>query len=306
MSDKATILFVDDEERILRTLRMLFKTLYNVQISTDGHEALEILKRETVHVLVSDQRMPKMTGVELLREAKKTSPATMRLLLTGYSDLASIVGSVNEGEIFRYINKPWDNQEIKDIVAQAVNIALITADSAPALVAESAPPAQGSGLGLLVIDEDIKTHDAVKEVTHGRFQTHWATSVDDAFRIMATENIAIVVSEIKVGQEDIMLALKTLKSTYPLILTLVMTSFQDTRALIELINQGQIYRFLPKPVLKGLLERSLEAAAAHYKACVDKPKLLQRHVVETAKETDGAKLSDSIMGYLRKIRGRLS
>ena len=102
---KPSILLVDDEERILRTLTMLLKMQYQVFSTTDGHEALRILKKEKINVLISDQRMPLMVGTELLKQAKSLSPQTMRILLTGYADVDAAVDSVNEGEIFRYINK---------------------------------------------------------------------------------------------------------------------------------------------------------------------------------------------------------
>ncbi|MEN9434155.1 MAG: hypothetical protein RLZZ422_1744 [Pseudomonadota bacterium] len=119
---KPKILFVDDEERILNSLKALFRLHYDVTVSTDGYHALELLKREHFHLLVSDQRMPIMQGVDLLRQAKTISPQTVRILLTGFSDLAAIVGSVNEGEVYRFINKPWDNDELQDIIASAVKI----------------------------------------------------------------------------------------------------------------------------------------------------------------------------------------
>lgn len=169
MTEKATILFVDDEERILRSLKMLFKSQYNVKTTTDGNEAIEILKNNPVHVLVSDQRMPIMPGVEVLRQAREVSPNTMRLLLTGYSDLTAIVGSVNEGEIFRYINKPWDNQEIKTTIEKAAEIGISLAT-----LSHKAEDIKGtdSGLGLLVIDEDKMTFDIVKELVGDKYPVH--------------------------------------------------------------------------------------------------------------------------------------
>ena len=105
---KPTLLLIDDEERILRSLRMLFFIGYDVRTTTDPDEAIRILREEKVHVIVSDQRMPVMQGSELLRIARETSPATMRILLTGYSDLDASIASVNEGEVFRYLMKPWN------------------------------------------------------------------------------------------------------------------------------------------------------------------------------------------------------
>ena len=114
---KGRLLVIDDEERILTALKSLFRNTYHVFATTDGHKALDFLQRYQMHVIISDQRMPIMTGVELLRQSRDISPRSVRILLTGYSDLASIVGSINDGEIYRFISKPWDNGELQKIVA---------------------------------------------------------------------------------------------------------------------------------------------------------------------------------------------
>lgn len=302
---KATLLFVDDEERILRSLKMLFRFDYKVHTTTDGHEALNILKNETVHLLISDQRMPIMTGVELLRQAREISPNTMRLLLTGYSDLTAIVGSVNEGEIFRYINKPWDTDEIQLTVRNAADIGLQFAASATIEKPETSPAIEGTReqLGVLVIDDDPVTYQVVKEIVGEKYVVKWGTSLNEAFAILSDQpNIALVISEVKVANEDITSPLKTLKQHHPNILTMVLTSFQDTGALIELINQGQIYRFLPKPVLKGMLEKSIQASIRHYNVMETRPQLMKRYAVEKPKKQSS--ISDTIMGYIRKIRAK--
>jgi response regulator RpfG family c-di-GMP phosphodiesterase len=121
---KPSILLVDDEERILRTLTMLLRMQYQVFATTDGNEALKIIAKEKINVLISDQRMPLMVGTELLRQAKDLSPNTVRILLTGYADADAALDSVNEGEIFRYINKPWGPKELRDTVADAVGVAV--------------------------------------------------------------------------------------------------------------------------------------------------------------------------------------
>ena len=111
MSDLPTILFVDDEERILRSLRMLFRGKAEMLCTTRGQEAIDWVRNRTVHVVVSDQRMPGMTGVEILREVARYSPRTMRILLTGYADMDAVTASVNEGEIFRFRRKALGRRE---------------------------------------------------------------------------------------------------------------------------------------------------------------------------------------------------
>jgi len=115
---QARLLLIDDEERILTALKSLFKARYHVFATTDPEKALDFIGKYHIHTIISDQRMPQMQGVELLRRSRDISPRSVRILLTGYSDLASIVGSINDGEVYRFISKPWDN--IEEAISSAV------------------------------------------------------------------------------------------------------------------------------------------------------------------------------------------
>jgi response regulator RpfG family c-di-GMP phosphodiesterase len=120
---KHSIFLVDDEESILRSLQRLFrKEGYEILTSTNGSEGLELLKKQVkpISLFISDQRMPEMTGSEFLHEAKKLFPNAMRFLLTGYSSMEAIVDAVNKGSIHRYINKPWDDNDLLFQVRQAL------------------------------------------------------------------------------------------------------------------------------------------------------------------------------------------
>lgn len=119
MSESIRILFVDDEERILRSLALQFRHEYEVLTESDPRRALERLKSESVQIIVSDQRMPQMSGAELLAQAREIVPDTLRILLTGYSDLDAAVDALNSGGIFRYLTKPWDQQEMAFTLRQA-------------------------------------------------------------------------------------------------------------------------------------------------------------------------------------------
>ena len=294
MSDKATILFVDDEERVLRSLEMLFKAHFRVLSTTDGNEAIAIARRERVHVVVSDQRMPLMTGVELLRRMREASPNTMRLLLTGYSDLEASVNSVNEGEIFRYLSKPWSAKEILATVTQAAEIALG--------LQEQDGPAAGPAPGILVIDEDPKVVEMVKAICGPERKVSWSVDLDEAFAQLAASDIAIVVCDIRLRGHDITAAVKALKESNPQILTIVQTQLQDMETLRSLINHGQIYRFLPKPARRGLLEMSLDAASRRHHALTAAPRLAERYRVERNEPAPVTALSTRLLGYLDRMK----
>jgi response regulator RpfG family c-di-GMP phosphodiesterase len=120
---KHCVFLVDDEESIVRSLQRLFrKEGYEILTATNGAEGLNILKKleKPVSLFISDQRMPEMTGAEFLEQSKKIFPNAMRFLLTGYSSMEAIVDAVNKGSIHRYINKPWDDNDLLFQVRQAL------------------------------------------------------------------------------------------------------------------------------------------------------------------------------------------
>ncbi|HYD81969.1 MAG TPA: HD domain-containing phosphohydrolase [Paucimonas sp.] len=115
------ILFVDDEQNILSSLRRLFRTHgYQVLTADGGASGLEILEKEAVDLVISDMRMPQMDGAQFLEKVRERWPDTIRLLLTGYSDIQSILAAINRGEIYRYITKPWDDNDIVLVVRHAL------------------------------------------------------------------------------------------------------------------------------------------------------------------------------------------
>ncbi|MES2932880.1 MAG: response regulator, partial [Pseudomonadota bacterium] len=109
----ATLLCVDDEPNILSSLRRLFRAKgYRILIAESGAAGLKVLETETVDLVISDMRMPEMDGAQFLEQVRSRWPETIRLLLTGYSDIQSILDAINRGEIYRYITKPWDDNDI--------------------------------------------------------------------------------------------------------------------------------------------------------------------------------------------------
>ena len=115
-----TLLIVDDEPDVLDSLRHQFHRSYRVLTRTSGVEAVEILAHDEVDLILSDQRMPGMTGDELLKRARELKPDAIRMLFTGYADIQAVISAVNEGHIFRYILKPWDSTELEGIIRQGV------------------------------------------------------------------------------------------------------------------------------------------------------------------------------------------
>jgi signal transduction histidine kinase len=115
-----TILYVDDDRSNLVVLQATCAEEFNVMTASSGMEALEILQREEVAVLLVDQRMPGMTGVEVFEATKDLYPDTVRILITAYTDLNDAIDAINRGKIRRYLRKPWEPNELKAVLGEAV------------------------------------------------------------------------------------------------------------------------------------------------------------------------------------------
>lgn len=116
-----SLLIVDDEREILRTLTLTFAEDYEVFTASTGVEALSILEKQEIALIIADQRMPGMTGVELLERSIHAAPDAIRMILTGYTDTASLIDAINNGRIYRYVTKPWDRQELRVTIRRALD-----------------------------------------------------------------------------------------------------------------------------------------------------------------------------------------
>lgn len=121
--DKNTLLLIDDEEMLLRSLqRVLEDDGYEILTATSAQDALKILSNTVVQVIISDQRMPNMTGSELFAQVKKEYPETIRIILSGYADFDAVKSAINDGDIYKFLNKPWDNNFLRKMVKEAFDI----------------------------------------------------------------------------------------------------------------------------------------------------------------------------------------
>ncbi|NKE64799.1 response regulator [Ramlibacter sp. RBP-2] len=279
---KGSVLCVDDEPNILRSLHWMLHKDFDVMTAPDGHAALEMLRKHDFDVIVSDQRMPGMIGSEFLREACKLSPRAMRILLTGYSDMQAILRSINEGEVFRFVNKPWSNEELSTTVAEAAAIARTQPVPAPP-PAQPAPDSIDDTLdSILVLDEDPELAGFVKQSASPRARITHASSMAEAVALLGSESVSVVVSDTRVGRMDTTPLLKVLKQRHPEIVSVVLASDSDVDAVIKLINQGQVYRFIPKPVKPAFLKIMLASAVHKHRELRRTPGMGRRHAVQAA------------------------
>ncbi len=113
------MLCVDDEPGVLQALKRLFrKEGYEIHLAQSAHEAIDILKKHKIHLIMTDYRMPDMNGVEFLKKAIEIDPGSLRLILSGYADAKVVCDAIDQGQVYRFMTKPWNDEELLESIRQ--------------------------------------------------------------------------------------------------------------------------------------------------------------------------------------------
>ena len=305
---KPKIAFIDDEPRILRSLKMHFRQSHDVFITTDASELMKYVSEHDVQVVISDQRMPDKQGTEVLRDIKAASPNTLRILLTGYADLNAVIDSVNEGEIYRYITKPWQNDELKQIVNKATEIAQQTQEITQNTMQgndtqQVSGGSTGSNRNILVLDDDESVYQQIKSHFKSAYTVSWASNLEQAAKLLQKKRFGVTITDSTLNKENITPIVYALKNIQPDLMVLMLTEFKDAHMVIDLINKGQVYRCLPRPTNFSIMSISLDRAFDHHERLVQQPILAARHHVEEVPESEAFNFSERLKGFFAKFRG---
>jgi DNA-binding NtrC family response regulator len=300
-----TILFVDDDPRITGSLKALFRRKYKVFVANSGDEALSILEQQQIDVLVSDQRMPEMLGSELLATVSRTYPQTMRILLTGFMDRQAIVDSINDGEVYRFINKPWENDEIDDVIAQAA-----LASKLPVDTMFDSDGSSGSEIddlyvatkdkAILILEQNQNVRNQIRKLcSQQEIMIYSVQNVEQVINTATSRgNIGVVMIELsgQVAKQAIQ-TINLLKQVRPELVTIALTEDYDAHMAVELINQGQVFRYLGKPIDVDDLHATIKSGFRRYLYLKGDSTLQQRYKVDKPK--------DVIVSSLKGLFGKL-
>jgi serine/threonine-protein kinase len=325
-------LFVDDEQRVLNSMRIMFRREFDLHLASNGQEALEIIRSHDIDVIVADHRMPQMTGVEVLTAVRSLSPRTVRILLTGYADLDSVEGSINEGEVFRFLTKPCPPDQLRQTIALAVKVARQTETASPTAdfeptvdlhrktgeiadyvpvskrVAPTPQPAApigvsrerlAQGLGIVVFSNDGDVLSVVQQAVRGRLPIYSASNIVKVVRILTEQRPGVLLTDISDDKATIQAMTARLKEHLPELVTIAVSPHRDVLDMVWLINHGQIFRFLRKPLSAGRCAISLQAALKHHRMLLKNPDLVQRHQVESSADTG---VMSGVMAKLKNMR----
>ncbi len=286
MSDY-TLLFVDDESAILRSLKRTFQDNYEIFLAESGEEALKILERVHVHLVVSDYRMPGMDGLQLLKTIQEKWPETIRVMLTGVADVNSVTNDIDSGAIYRFISKPWEDEEIK----QAVRLALQQYDLIQKIkklkqdkgvqqqdVEVTIPEQKGADDGvftLLFVDDEEIVLGALKRIfTDENYRIVTAENAEEGLAILEKEPVHLIVSDYKMPGMTGLQFLREVKKRWPQTIRVMLTGYADIKGVMGDISEGVIYKFIAKPWENEDLKMAVKLALRQY-ALISQAKRLQ-------------------------------
>jgi serine/threonine-protein kinase len=354
--DRPRLLFVDDEQRVLNSMRIMFRRQFDLFLASAGAEALDIVRDKNIDVIVADHRMPKMTGVEVLSKVRSLSPRTVRILLTGYADLDAVEGSINESEVFRFLTKPCAPQQLRETIELACKLAreapappppsnepaatsetveiILESDhvtEVPAGTPLQAPPTErtsttavleqpkfaatpaaaptspattgsrpklAQGLGIVVFSVDGEVIECVQKAVRGRLPVYTAGNIVQVVKCLTEQRPGVLVTDVSEDKSTIQSMTARLKEHLPQLVTIAVSQHRDVLDMVWLINHGQIFRFLRKPLSAGRTAISLQAALQHHRLLLKNPELAKRHEVDANTTESGV-----VDGVLAKLKG---
>ncbi len=266
-----TLLLVDDEANIVAALsRLLRGDQYNILVANSGKEGLALLAQNKVGVVISDQRMPEMTGVEFLSQVKELYPDTVRIVLSGYADIDSLTDAINRGAIYKFLTKPWSNELLCASVAEAFD----HYELAQALAAELL--ASGTMRTLLLVDDEANIVAALSRLLMGnQYNILVANSGKEGLALLAQNKVGVVISDQRMPEMTGVEFLIQVKELYPDTVRIVLSGYADINLVTDAINRGAIYKFLTKPWSDELLCANVAEAFVHYGLVQEKKRLMR-------------------------------
>jgi response regulator RpfG family c-di-GMP phosphodiesterase len=119
---KINVLYIDDEPNNIVSFKAAFRRVFNIFSAESAEEGKQVLEQENIHVILSDQRMPKTTGIEFFQSILETHPEPIRILITGYTDINAVIDAINLGQVYKYLTKPWIEEEVKTSIKNSFEV----------------------------------------------------------------------------------------------------------------------------------------------------------------------------------------
>jgi DNA-binding NtrC family response regulator len=294
------ILLVTAEGSIQHALVALLRE-HEVIVCADPDAAAALAARNDVDTVICSQRVPPLNAIDVLRDVKRAHPRGMRVLLSDRPEGRLLLDAINEVEVFRCVDLPWNNSAMRDLA----NAAARGARATPVLGSE--PPSTDEAgdlkrhVALVVIDNDADAQQRLRDVLQPHYKIHFANEFERALVFMEQHETGAVICAPRVGRSDLVSPLKALKQSHPQITTIAIDAHLDVDLAIELINEAQVFRLLRRPLHPTVCRQYADAAMARYWRIKQNPQAAWRFAAAPALGLRAPGLLPA--GLLNRIRG---
>jgi len=268
---KLIVLYIDDENINLRAFKSTFRREFTVYTANSATEGLKILQSEKVDVVITDQRMPDTTGVELLKKIQELFPSIppSRLILSGFSKTQAIKDAYTKYNLFKFISKPWNKKNIRQVIYESIKAENYTPAENPILTENI----KKEKYNILYVDDEEINLRTFKNNFRRDFNVFKAISPKEGFKILEKNKIHVIVSDQRMPEMSGIEFLKKVKNSHPNIRLIILTGYTDYEPLKEAINNNTLWWYLNKPYeyenLKSIINKGIDA----YQLKLDKDSL---------------------------------
>jgi serine/threonine-protein kinase len=298
------LLSVTGDAHVQRALNVLWRE--HEVIACDGAAAVALAVERDVDAVLCTQRMPGALGVDLLCEVRQVQPRALRLLVSDRPDPRLLLDAVNEAEVFRLVDQPWDNAALREAALAAGR----AARSAPLLTGTPLSDEDAERMrrlnAVVVVENDAATQQRLRDLLQGQYKIHFANTLDRALQFMEQHETGVLVCSTGYARAEVGAALKVLKQAHPHIATIVIDPLADSDRVIELINEAQVFRLLRRPFNPAQCRPFVDAALARHWHIKQQPQSAWRVLPsESAPARSTVQLPAQLLNRIRGLPGRL-
>ena len=257
-SPKAPILYVDDEASNLRLFERYFERDYKIFTARSAGEARDVLRREEIHLVVTDQRMPGMTGVELLEAIKDEHPDIARMIVTAYSDVRVVIQAINAGRLDHYVTRPWDPDEVRIAIDRALDGYTLRRRHRQLTERFQAEAGKDVAAGLtwsrstrlptiLFVDDDRDHIRIFKEAFDREYTIYTAGSGNEALGVLRTREIHLLITAQRLPGMTGVELLEAASKESPDTQRILLVAYLEFNVVVQAINVGRVDQFALKP-----------------------------------------------------------
>jgi len=298
------ILLVTNERPLQHALAALLRE-HDLIVCADPGAAPASAARHDVDTVICHQRVPPASGISVLREVRSAHARAMRLLLCDRPDPRLLLDAINEAEVFRLIDLPWNNAGLRRAVADAARGGRAT----PVLGSEPPTLDEADSLkrhvALVVVDRDADAQQRLRDVLQPVYKLHFAANFDRALQFMEQHETGALVFSTRAADGEIMAPLKALKRSHPQVTTIAIDGQNDTDLALELANELKVFRILRRPLQPTLCRQYADAAMARYWRIKHNPQAAWRVVAAETRQQLAEALPSALLNRIRGLPGRL-